>query len=95
MIRAFARVGFTAATALTLLMSSVPPADARGLDLQAQGPAALVENWLGEALDWLDRLFSPGEEAPGSPVESATADLGGPTGPCIDPQGSWIESSCR
>jgi hypothetical protein len=95
MIRALARLGFTAAAAMTLLLSSVHAADARGLDLQTQGTASVVESWFEGALDWLDRLFSPGDEAPGSPIESATGNLGGPTGPCIDPQGTGIELSCR
>lgn len=96
MIRALARVGFTTAVALTLLMSSVHGADARGFDdLQTQDTASLVERWFGEALDWLDRLFSPGDESPGAPIESATGNLGGPTGPCIDPQGGYIDTGCR
>ena len=95
MFRALTRFGCTVAMALALLLSGAPSVHATELDLQAPGQTSWVGDWLDEVFDAVRSLFYPGEGEPGSPIESATSNLGGPTGPCIDPQGGWTENSCR
>lgn len=85
----------TVVVALTLLLSSPPSISAMELDLEAPGQNSWVTSWFDELVDAVRRLFSLEAGEPASPVESATSGLGGPTGPCIDPQGGMLDTACR
>ncbi len=94
MIRTLARVTLAAAVALTLLFSAASPVDAGVFEAQAEDPAVLGGNWFEAVLAWLGEVLHAGSE-PGQPVESLSAGAGGPTGPCIDPQGGDIRIFCE
>lgn len=94
MIRTLARVTLAAAVSLTLLFSVAAPVAASAFEAQAEDPAVAGGSWIEAVLAWLGEIFDANSE-PGQPMESLSAGLGGPTGPCIDPQGGESRIFCE
>jgi hypothetical protein len=94
MIRTLARVTLAAVVSLTLLFSAASPVEAGIFETQAEDPAVVGGNWAEAMLAWLHEILYAGSE-PGQPMESLSAGAGGPTGPCIDPQGGEARVFCE
>lgn len=95
MFRSLCRTATAAAVVLTLILASVPAAQASPFG--SFGPSVDTRSgWFDVALSWLNNLLFGGEGAPrkelGSATEAATTIESGPrvtiqSGSCIDPGG--------
>jgi hypothetical protein len=50
--------------------------------------------WIDALRLWLQDTLGKDQGAPETRMEVVTGDMGGPTGPCIDPQGGTNSASC-
>lgn len=94
MFRSMSRIATVAVVALTLVLLTVPSAQARSFDLA--GPSLSAgSGWFDAALSWLGQiLFGEQQPAPQKATASDLALTGDPdgyahlnTGSCIDPEG--------
>ena len=51
-------------------------------------------DWIDALRVWLQETLGEDQEEPETRVQVVTAGMGGPTGPCIDPQGGTNRISC-
>lgn len=95
MFRSMSRIAAVAVVVLTLVLLTVPSAQARSFD--PAGPSLSAgSGWFDAALSWLGQILF-GEQQPTSQKATANSDLaltGDPdgyghlnTGSCIDPEG--------
>lgn len=80
---------------LSALLLSAPPAYAgpqafQGSDDRYWG----LEDWIDALRLWLQEAMGEDQDEPETPMQVVTAGLGGPTGPCIDPQGGTSRAYC-